>query len=212
MVVMYDGAPLERYLSNESCDWPQIAARSLRLQKRRVPSRWDCCRHYPDGSHQMVLSRRFIFRSRNQPKFNMSSPVIARALPTSGRGDTFDQIANSVRMLGDIESYPRNCRQGDNIAQFYGHHRPVCGYVSSGAGEERFSMGAQSSIKRSLVRPMLAIITSLCALCRACGGSRVFQVRWAPLVQKSAISTSQSPKKAQGVALQVIMHMTRGSR
>ena len=68
----------------------------------------------------MVLSQRVYLRVTeiNRQIQHVVTSDLHERLPTSGRGDTFDQIANSVnRMLGDIESLVREIAAvGDNIA------------------------------------------------------------------------------------------------
>jgi signal transduction histidine kinase len=68
----------------------------------------------------MVLSRRVYLRvmELNRKIQLVVTSDLRERLPTSGRGDTFDQIAVSVnRMLGDIESLVREIAAvGDNIA------------------------------------------------------------------------------------------------
>ena len=68
----------------------------------------------------MVLSQRVYVRVTeiNRQIQHVVTSDLHERLPTSGRGDTFDQIANSVnRMLGDIESLVREIAAvGDNIA------------------------------------------------------------------------------------------------
>jgi signal transduction histidine kinase len=68
----------------------------------------------------MFLSKRVFVRVKelNQKIQHVVTSDLRERLPTSGRGDTFDQIAVSVnQMLGDIESLVREIAAvGDNIA------------------------------------------------------------------------------------------------
>ena len=68
----------------------------------------------------MFLSKRIFVRvtELNQKIQHVVTSDLRERLPTSGRGDTFDQIAVSVnQMLGDIESLVREIAAvGDNIA------------------------------------------------------------------------------------------------
>ena len=68
----------------------------------------------------MVLSQRVYLRvtELNRKIQHVVTSDLRERLPTSGRGDTFDQIAASVnRMLGDTESLVREIAAvGDNIA------------------------------------------------------------------------------------------------
>jgi signal transduction histidine kinase len=68
----------------------------------------------------MFLSKRIFVRvtELNQKIQHVVTSDLRERLPTSGRGDTFDQIAVSVnRMLGDTESLVREIAAvGDNIA------------------------------------------------------------------------------------------------
>jgi signal transduction histidine kinase len=68
----------------------------------------------------VILSQRVYVRATelNQRIQHVVTSDLRQRLPTSGRGDTFDQIAASVnRMLGDIESLVREIAAvGDNIA------------------------------------------------------------------------------------------------
>jgi signal transduction histidine kinase len=68
----------------------------------------------------VVLSRRIYLRvaELNRKIQHVATSDLRERLPTSGRGDTFDQMAVSInRMLGDIESLVREIADvGDNIA------------------------------------------------------------------------------------------------
>jgi signal transduction histidine kinase len=68
----------------------------------------------------MFLSQRVYLRvtELNRQIQHVATSDLHERLPTSGRGDTFDQIAASInRMLGDIESLVREIASvGDNIA------------------------------------------------------------------------------------------------
>ena len=132
-------------------------------------------------------------------------------LPTSGRGDTFDQIAVSVnRMLGDTEFLVREIAAvGDNIA--HDLRTPLTRVrvtSSSGAGRmPRRSMNCAQSLTQSIagLDQSLAIITALLRIVEIEHGRRLesfSQVLLAPLLRE-VCDLYEPIAEDKGIALRV---------
>ena len=160
----------------------------------------------------MVLSQRVYLRVTgiNRQIQHVVTSDLRERLPTSGRGDTFDQIANSVnRMLGDIESLVREIAAvGDNIAHDL---RTPLTRVRVRLERGRAKASALNELRTVVDQAIagldqsLAIITSLLRIVEIEHGRRLegfSQVPLGPLVQE-VCDLYEPIAEDKGVALRV---------